>query len=68
MFSGIERGSRGALVSKGSAAGGLGNRRSARGANHLKTARVLLRAIQSEKIRAELTAESPVLTDQDAAS
>lgn len=37
-------------------------------ANHLKTARVLLRAIQSEKIRAELIADNPVLTDQDAAS
>jgi hypothetical protein len=37
-------------------------------ANHLKTAKVLLRAIQSERTRAELIAESPVLTDQDAAS
>jgi hypothetical protein len=37
-------------------------------ANHLKTARVLLRAIQSEKIRDELAADSPVLIDQDAAS
>lgn len=35
---------------------------------HLKTARVLLRAIQSETSRAELVAEHPVLTDQDAAS
>ena len=37
-------------------------------ADHLKTARVLVRAIQSEKIRDELTAENPVLLDQDAAS
>ena len=37
-------------------------------ADHLKTARVLVRAIQSEKIRDELTAENPVLYDQDAAS
>ncbi|ANW04020.1 hypothetical protein [Bradyrhizobium icense] len=37
-------------------------------ADHLKTARVLLRTIQSEKTRAELIAESPVLIDQDAAS
>jgi hypothetical protein len=35
---------------------------------HLKTARVLLRAIQSEKSRAELVAEHPVLIDQEAAS
>jgi hypothetical protein len=35
---------------------------------HLKTARVLLRAIQSEKSRAELVAEYPVLIDQEAAS
>jgi hypothetical protein len=37
-------------------------------ANHLKTAKVLLRAIQSDKIRNELIAESPALNDQDAAS
>ena len=36
--------------------------------DHLKTARVLLRAIQSQKTRAELIAESPVLVDQDAAN
>jgi len=36
--------------------------------DHLKTARVLLRTIRSEKTRAELIAESPVLIDQDAAS
>jgi hypothetical protein len=37
--------------------------------NHLKTAKVLLRAIQSEKTRAELIAEYPSsLIDQDAAS
>jgi hypothetical protein len=35
--------------------------------DHLKTARVLLRAIQSEKMRAELVAEHPKL-DQDAAN
>jgi hypothetical protein len=35
---------------------------------HLKTARVLLRTIRSDKTRAELTAESPALLDQDAAS
>jgi ribosomal protein L25 (general stress protein Ctc) len=35
---------------------------------HLKTARVLLRAIQSDRIRDELITESPSLTDQDAAS
>jgi hypothetical protein len=35
---------------------------------HLKTARVLLRAIQSDRIRDELVAESPSLADQDAAS
>lgn len=35
---------------------------------HMKTARVLLRAIQSEKSRAELAAEYPVLIDQEAAS
>ncbi|HMM90508.1 hypothetical protein [Bradyrhizobium sp.] len=37
-------------------------------ADHLKTAKVLLRAIQSEKIRSELALESPSLIDQDAAS
>lgn len=36
--------------------------------NHLKTARVLLRAIQSEKTRAELVADHPKLIDQDAAN
>ncbi len=36
--------------------------------DHLKTARVLLRAIQSEKTRAELVAEHPKLVDQDAVS
>jgi hypothetical protein len=36
--------------------------------DHMKTARVLLRAVQSEKMRAELVAEYPVLIDQDAAS
>lgn len=36
--------------------------------NHLKTARVLLRAIQLEKMRTELVAEYPALIDQDAAS
>ena len=36
--------------------------------NHLKTAKVLLRAIQSEKTRVELIAEYPSLIDQDAAS
>jgi hypothetical protein len=35
---------------------------------HLKTARVLLRAIQSEKARAELVADHPILIDQEAAS
>ena len=35
---------------------------------HLKTARVLLRVIRSDKTRAELVAESPVLLDQDALS
>ena len=34
--------------------------------DHLKTARVLLRTIRSDKTRAELTAESPALLDQDA--
>lgn len=37
-------------------------------AEHFKTARVLIRAIKSENIREELTAENPVLRDQDAAS
>jgi hypothetical protein len=37
-------------------------------AGHLKTAKVLLRTIQSNRIRNELIAESPSLTDQDAAS
>jgi hypothetical protein len=37
-------------------------------ANHLKTARVLVRAIQSEKLKQELIAESLSLLDQDAAS
>ena len=36
--------------------------------DHLKTARVLLRAIRSQKTRTELVAESPALLDQDAAS
>jgi hypothetical protein len=36
--------------------------------DHLKTARVLLRAIQSERSRAELVADYPVLIDQEAAS
>ncbi len=36
--------------------------------DHLKTARVLLRAIQSEKMRTELVADHPVLIDQEAAS
>jgi hypothetical protein len=36
--------------------------------DHLKTARVLLRAIQSERTRAELVADHPKLTDQDAAN
>ena len=36
--------------------------------DHLKTARVLLRTIRSEKMRAELMAEYPALIDQDAAS
>jgi len=36
--------------------------------DHLKTARVLLRAIQSEKSRAELVADHPVLIDQEAAN
>ena len=36
--------------------------------DHLKTGRVLLRAIQSEKTRAELVADHPKLIDQDAAN
>jgi hypothetical protein len=36
--------------------------------DHLKTARVLLRAIQSEQTRAELVADHPKLIDQDAAN
>ena len=36
--------------------------------DHLKTARVLLRTIRSEKTRTELIAECPALIDQDAAS
>jgi phosphopantetheine adenylyltransferase len=36
--------------------------------DHLKTATVLLRAIRSDKTRAELVAEYPALIDQDAAS
>ncbi len=36
--------------------------------DHMKTARVLLRAIQSEKSRTELVAAHPVLIDQEAAS
>ena len=36
--------------------------------DHLKTAKVLLRAIQSEKMRAELVADHPKLIDQDAAN
>jgi hypothetical protein len=36
--------------------------------DHLKTARVLLRAIQSGKTRAELVADHPKLIDQDAAN
>jgi hypothetical protein len=35
---------------------------------HLKTARVLLRVIRSDKTRAELVAKSPILLDQEAAS
>ena len=37
-------------------------------AGHMKTARVLLRAIRSERTRAELVASHPTLTDQEAAS
>ena len=36
--------------------------------DHLKTARVLLRTIQSEKARAELVTDHPKLIDQDAAN
>jgi hypothetical protein len=36
--------------------------------DHMKTARVLLRAIQSEKSRTELVAAHPVLIDQEAAN
>jgi len=36
--------------------------------DHLKTARVLLRAIRSEKTRAELVADHPKLIDQEAAN
>ena len=36
--------------------------------DHLKTARVLLRAIRSEKTRDELIAACPALIDQDAAN
>jgi len=36
--------------------------------DHLKTARVLLRVIRSEKTRAELVADHPKLIDQDAAN
>jgi hypothetical protein len=36
--------------------------------DHLKTARILFRAIRSEKTRAELVAENPKLIDQDAAN
>jgi len=36
--------------------------------DHLKTARILLRTIQSEMTRAELVADHPKLIDQDAAS
>ena len=36
--------------------------------DHLKTARILLRTIRSEKTRAELVAEHPKLIDQDAAN
>lgn len=37
-------------------------------AEHVKTARVLIRAIKSDQIREELISENPVLLDQDAAS
>jgi hypothetical protein len=36
--------------------------------DHLKTARVLLRALRSEKTRAELIEACPALIDQDAAN
>ena len=36
--------------------------------DHPKTARILLRAIRSEKTRAELVADHPKLIDQDAAN
>jgi hypothetical protein len=36
--------------------------------DHMKTARILLRAIRSEKSRTELVADHPVLIDQEAAS
>lgn len=36
--------------------------------DHMKTARVLLRALRSEKLQAALIAESPALIDHDAAS
>lgn len=36
--------------------------------DHLKTARVLLRAIRSERTRAELVADHPQLIDQEAAN
>jgi len=36
--------------------------------DHLKTARVLLRVVRSDKTRAELVVESPILLDQEAAS
>jgi hypothetical protein len=36
--------------------------------DHLKTARVLLRTVRSERTRAELVAEHPKLIDQDAAN
>ena len=36
--------------------------------DHMKTAKVLLRAIQSEKSRSELVADYPALIDQEAAS
>jgi hypothetical protein len=36
--------------------------------DHLKTARVLLRALRSEKTRAELIEACPALVDQDAAN
>jgi len=37
-------------------------------AGHLKTARVLLRAVRSERTQAELVADHPPLGDQEAAS